>query len=839
MNRFPLFILIISMTMLFSCSEKKEFRLTDGVSFGLAEHRKKTIKNVEYNLFFDIPSKIEKCVSGEANILFDVEEKENIILDFKSDLTQINMAIVNGDFSDVITMNEHIIIPANDVVVGRNNIVIYFEAPSTSLNRRDDMMYTLLVPDRARTLFPCFDQPNIKAKFSLKLAIPDGWRAVSNGSIKRSERIEETRSRMFEFHQTEPISTYLFSFVAGKFYMRKYKKDDREVNIFYRTKDKHEKSQLKTIADEVFYSLNWLEDYTDIKYPFEKYDLVIIPGFQYGGMEHVGATLYNARRMFIPKNAPITSVISRSALIAHETAHMWFGDLVTMDWFDDVWNKEVFANYYANDIALELYPEVDNRVSFAKYFKKSYEEDRTQGTNALTQKLDNLQDAGLVYGNIIYNKAPVIMQMLVQKMGKEAYDNGVRDYLKKYSYGNATWNDLIHVLDEFTHHDLIEWSKVWVEEKGMPTIETEVKNDSLFIVQVDPLGRGLNWQQEISFLAIGDDFKTPVTVNLTKISDFKELPEGTKYIIPNYDMKAYGFFVLNSHDILYARDSISVFDDPIIKTSILTNLHENALNQNISPESYAQTVMNYILKEDDQILFLNAMNNLYYCYNQMQLKRKKETLVEMFLWNMAINSDVKYRQTDAINKLISGAKYNSTKATLLRIYQGKHEIKIDDEDRRISLCYNLAIWFPELADELVASQLLEIKNKDKLAEFKFVSKSVSPDVVVRDSVFNALLNVEKRSIEPWVTTTLGLLNHKDRLDDAIKYIKPGLEIMPEIHSTGDIFFPKSWSNALLRNHKSEEARLIVEQYIKNNEHEIEPMLMNKIKLASYNLMLNN
>ena len=822
-----------------SCSEEKKHSLVNGVSIDLAKQRSKTIKNVEYDLFFDIPKLENESVSAEVNISFDIDEPDNVILDFKSDEAQINRAIVNGEFCDVTTLNEHIIIPSKGIVEGRNNIVIYFEAPNTSLNRREDMMYTLLMPDRARTLFPCFDQPNIKAKFSLKLAVPDSWKAVSNGSIVRSEVIEETRSQMFEFKQTKPISTYLFSFVAGRFYARSYEKGDHKIKIYYRTRDRYELSQLKTIADEVFYSLNWLEDYTKIKYPFEKYDLIIVPGFQYGGLEHVGATLYNSNRMLLPKDAPITREISRSTLIAHETSHMWFGDLVTMDWFDDVWNKEVFANYYADEIALELYPDIDNRINFVKYFKSSYSDDRTIGTNALSQKLCNMQYAGLVYGRVIYGKAPIMMQMLVNIMGKEAFNKGVKEYLNKYSYSNATWSDLISILDKLTDRDLIEWSRVWVNEKGMPTIEMEIQNDSLFIVQADPLRRGVHWQQEISFLAVGDNFKTPVKINLVKISDSKELPIGTKYVIPNFDMKAYGFFALDSVNLAYAKDSIATFDDPIIKSSILANLHENTLNQNISPENYTQAIMDYISKEDDQILFLNAMDNLYYCYSNMSLSQNHKIKIELFLKAMALSLEDGYRKTDAIFKLITGAKFNSTKAQLLGIYQGKSKITIENIDKRIYLCYNLAVWFPEIAKELIASQLKEIKNEDKRAEFLFVSKSVSPSRKVRDSVFNSLLKIENRSIEPWALSALKLLNHKDRLDSAIKYIKPALDIMPEIQSTGDIFFPKAWATALLENHKSKEAKDVVDKYIQENQKKIDPMLMNKVKLASYNLMLNN
>ena len=162
----------------------------------------------------------------------------------------------------------------------------------------------------------------------------------------------------------------------------------------------------------MFDALEWQEDFTGIPYPFAKYDVIILPGFQYGGMEHTGATLYTDRRMFLDEHPTLNERLSRSSLIAHETSHMWFGDYVTMKWFDDVWTKEVFANYFASRIVEPLYPDVNHRLNFIRdYIPASYSEDRTSGANPIKQDLDNLRNAGLVYGNIIYDKSPVIMEM--------------------------------------------------------------------------------------------------------------------------------------------------------------------------------------------------------------------------------------------------------------------------------------------------------------------------------------------------------------------------------------------------------------------------------------------
>lgn len=298
---------------------------------------------------------------------------------------------------------------------------------------------------------------------------------------------------------------------------------------------------------------------------FAKYDLIILPGFQFGGMEHTGATFYTDRRMFLNENPTLNEQLSRSALIAHETAHMWFGDYVTMQWFDDVWTKEVFANYFASQIVEPLYPGVNHALNFMQdYIPPAYVEDRTAGANPIKQELDNLRNAGLVYGNIIYDKSPVVLEMLIKKMGKESFRKGIQEYLKTYAYGNATWEGLIGILDTYTDDDLSGWSHIWVNEKGMPEIAVSIVGDSLVVSQKDPFGRGLNWPQDLTYLIVpktGEPEEISVSFGRNSNSIRKKLktvPEEGSFIIPNTDGKGYGFFRLNEADAKACAAYLSV-----------------------------------------------------------------------------------------------------------------------------------------------------------------------------------------------------------------------------------------------------------------------------------------
>src|SRR5688500_11710450 len=252
-------------------------------------------------------------------------------------------------------------------------------------------------------------------------------------------------------------------------------------------------------------ALEFLERYTAIPYAFGKFDFVAIPAFQFGGMEHAGKILYNASGVLLDESATQNQMLSRANVIAHETAHMWFGDLVTMRWFNDVWLKEVFANFMADKIVNPSFPAVNHELRFLlDHYPSAYSVDRTQGTNAIRQTLGNLDEAGQMYGPIIYDKAPVVMRQLEMIMGAGPFRDGLREYLKTYQFGNATWLDLVRTLDARTPRDLAAWSRAWVEERGRPTITTRIRPTSITLTSRDAMGRGLVWPQQLT-VAVGYD----------------------------------------------------------------------------------------------------------------------------------------------------------------------------------------------------------------------------------------------------------------------------------------------------------------------------------------------
>ncbi|MCB1848220.1 MAG: peptidase M1, partial [Halieaceae bacterium] len=384
-----------------------------GVSQLLARERSARLADIRYQLRFEIPAQEREVIRARAAISFELlAAAQPLQLDFAGPAASLLSLRSNGAAVDFEFSNEHIVLPASALRAGRNQLEIEFLAGSGSLNRNPEYLYSLLVPDRARTVFPLFDQPDLKARFELTLVVPAGWLAMSNAPVLSVRQLGEQSE--YHFAPSDPISSYLFSFVAGKFEAITREVGGRQMTLFHRETDPDKLAlNLDAIFSQHGEAIAWLEDYTGIDYPFQSFDFVLIPGFPYGGMEHVGAIQYRASLLLLEESPPLTDQLNRAQLIAHETAHMWFGNLVTMRWFDDVWTKEVFANFMADKMVNPAFPGVDHRLNFlVNHYPGAYAVDRSEGANAIRQPLANLNQAGQLYGGIIYHKAPIMMRQL-------------------------------------------------------------------------------------------------------------------------------------------------------------------------------------------------------------------------------------------------------------------------------------------------------------------------------------------------------------------------------------------------------------------------------------------
>ncbi len=809
--------------------------LNEGVEKSLADWRKANLTDLRYRLSFHIPESPNEVVTGNVTIEVTQKEKLPIVVDFKGAREQLVSLRVNGvtlKERDIDYRNEHLFIPDSYTKEGANEVTVGFIAGDQSLNRNGDYLYTLLVPDRARTLFPCFDQPNLKAEYTLRLNVPQQWVAVSNTMVHSQADTDDGRKEVV-FMPTEPLSTYLFSFVAGKFRQETRTRDGHTISAYYRETDPAKLKQLDTIFNQVFASLRWLEAYTDIPYPFAKYDFIILPGFQFGGMEHTGATLYNDRRMFLNGHATPDEELGRASLIAHETAHMWFGDLVTMDWFDDVWTKEVFANYFAALITEPLFPAVNHRLNNLRtFYNAALSEDRTQGTTSIQQPLDNLKDAGLVYGQIIYNKAPVVMLKMADILGPEAFRTGIRLYLQKFAYNNATWDDLVEILDSQTDFDLKTFSQVWVKEKGMPTISLAPTESGFTVKQDDPYGRGLVWPQEFTVITLHGQQSDTVKVSLSRKEQSYTLLYKPDAIVPNTDGKGYGYFVPDEASLAYLLDHWQRLDEDITRQSVLMTLYEGYLHHRFGDaKRLADSFLRGIAEERNTQIVSSLTSYLGgICANAETPYR--ETL-ETELYRLSQTLPDLSARLQLQRRLRSLMTVPGIVEAYYRTWQ-KGDNDYWGENDYTNAAYELAIRLPDKGKEILAAQRSRIQNPDRLKQFDFISRACTADTLRLDSLFESLKQAENRRVEPYAQSLLYYLNHPLRDRYAAKYLRAGLELMPEVQRTGDIFFPSNWAYALLGGHACETAYGELEKFLA--EHPKFPALLkNKVLQEAFPL----
>ncbi len=817
--------------------------LDEGVSCELAQFRKENYTDIRYLLGFSIPENKQDSINAFVYIYLTLEEPTPIILDFTGNAGGIQKLTINHRPVKYTVENQHIIIPGKDTSPGSNVVTINFKANDQSLNRRDDFVYTLLVPDRARTLFPCFDQPNLKAEFELCLEVPDTWEAIGNES-KIYTYIFPGDSKLMRFYRTRPISTYLFSFVAGKFDKVNKKKAGRTITLYHRETDLAKTAQCDAILDEVFQSLEWMEEYTGINYPFGKYDLILLPGFQYGGMEHMGATLYNDRRMFLEPNATSADSLGRSSLIAHETAHMWFGDYVTMEWFSDVWNKEVFANWFAVQIVGPMYPHIDHRLNFmTSYYPPAYSEDRTGGAMPIQQPLDNLRNAGLIYSNVVYNKSPIVMEMLIEKIGTDNFCEAIREYLHQYAYGNSDWDGLIKILNGKTQENLYTWSNNWVKEKGMPTISFERDSGKLNIKKTDPWNKGRWWPADVQFdiYSTATGYKTHTVKMTGSKTKGITIPEEEYIVLPNRDGRGYGYFKADPKSTEWLLENWGKIDQDVSRFSMLMNLYEGMMHLDVKPEAFLESMIRCMDTEANPQIFRQALAYIEAC-TKLFVKPDHELheKLEDYLFRLASEHATPSYRTLALK---SFGRLASSKISLERLYQiwdipaGATKFRANENDL-IEFSYILALHHPDRADEILQKQLSRITNPDRRKEYEFVMQALAPSQQQRREFFDRLLQPESWAVEPWAQAALRWLNHPARYPESLAYIRPALDVLREVQRKGDIFFPVNWCSSLLSGHTSPEALDIVKTFFADNP-DYPKLLESKIRQRADHLYIVN
>ncbi|MFJ9668169.1 aminopeptidase N [Streptomyces sp. NPDC101219] len=351
-------------------------------------------------------------------------------------------------------------------------------------------LYTQYEPADARRVFANFEQPDLKAPYRFEVRAPEGWTVWSNGAGELADGV-------WRFAETKPISTYITCVVAGPYH---YVTDTYEREFADGTRLEIPLGAMcrKALAphfdaDDVFLvtkqGLDFFHDHVDYPYPFGKYDQAFVPEYNLGAMENPGMVTFREEFIFRGKVTQ-ASYEGRANVILHEMAHMWFGDLVTMEWWDDLWLKESFADFMGAFSLVGATRFTDGWITFANRRKAwAYRADQLPSTHPVTADIRDLQDAKLNFDGITYAKGASVLKQLVAYVGQEAFLEGARRYFKRHAYGNTRLGDLLSVLEETSGRDMAAWSRAWLQTAGVNSLTPQVlltaegRIDELAVVQ--------------------------------------------------------------------------------------------------------------------------------------------------------------------------------------------------------------------------------------------------------------------------------------------------------------------------------------------------------------------
>jgi len=807
-----------------------------GISRELARQRSGLVSGIRYELRLSLVAR--DTARGSVVIRFAARRAADVIVDFRG--PTLTNVLVNGARGGATFNGAHLRLGASAVHAGENVLTADFTTPiapaGASIIRThddkdgNDYLYTLLVPSDANLLFPCFDQPDLKARLTLTLAVPAAWMAIANGVTERVDSAGGTAT--YRFRQTDPLPTYLFAFAAGPW--ASFTGGPRHTRFLVR-RSRAAEVEADSLQAQVGSALASLERYFGVPYPFQQFQYMLSPAFPFGGMEHPGVTMFNEESFIFREPPTLNQRLGRRATIYHEVAHHWFGDDVTMRWFDDLWLKEGFATYMAAKMqAIEARAdpararEPSPWMSFYLRNKPAaYDVDQTSGTTPVWQRLGNLDQAKSNYGAIVYNKAPGILKQLNYLVGDSAFRAGVHDFLIAHAYGNATWQDLLASIGKASHRSLTDWGRQFILRPGMPVIEQrlDVANGRitrLVLVQRPAQalsGRGV-WpmRTEVSIWShdgLARTIPVEIRAETTVVSAASGLP-APDFVFANFNDNAYGLVLLDPASEHWLETNIGRVHDTFLRAMLWGAMWDLVRDARLAPARFIATAVRALPGERDEQIAAGIVSRMGRAVSTYLSSAQEDSTigrVESLLLAGASDSvrayGVRKSQLDAY---ISLAR---TPGALARLAAWLDSGSTADlplrQPTRWSIVTHLVERGAPNADRLIAAET----RRDTTASGKrsaFVAGAAPASAEVKRRYFDRYFH-DATLNEDWATASLRAFNAPDQSAITIDYLVPALDSLPWIQKNRRIFFLGSWLGGFIGGQRSARALAEIDAFL--------------------------
>jgi aminopeptidase N len=830
-----------------------------GVSHALAIARAARLSHIRYRLSFTIKEH-EQAVAGTETVTFESKSAGDLAIDYRDGV--LKSATLNGRAIPTEMVNGHLNL---SVRAGQNTLALTFTSNAApagkSITRYEDKddgneyFYTLFVPMDASMAFPCFDQPDLKARFTLDIQHPNGWTVIGNTAPVIASGTHA------QFAETRPISTYLFAFAAGPFAAVR-SQNPAEPTVYVRksqlARAQQEAPQVQQMAAR---GIAYFSDYFAQPFPFPKYDLVLIPGFPFGGMEHAGATFLNEDGVLFRSTPTASDYFRRNTLVLHETCHQWFGDLVTMRWFDDLWLKEGFAQYMAYKALARLEPESNPWKHFYEDIKPlAYGIDETQGTTPIFQNIANLKDAKSAYGAIVYQKAPAVLKQLEFRIGGDAFREGLRSYLKQHAYGNAEWSDLIAAFKaaggSHPTSEINAWADAWIKHRGMPEVEADWscsggKIDRLVLTQHDVLPDGLVWpisnQITLNYLGQAGVPNRLLRVDWSTSSYNVSQAIGERcptFLFSNSGDEAYGRFLLDhTSEAAAARQIVEApldEQDPLLRTMLWGALWDNVHVAESSPRGYIELALKSLPGEGDESLARIQgvrVATVMHSYLREGARQALAPQVEAVVASRMLSAPTLGLRIVNFRTFTSVAETPTALEHIKDLLAGKLAVpglELKPLDRWNLVGHLIAMNEPE-AQSLYSAE----KARDHSGEgqkYAYAAEAGAPSAETKARYFDEYLHSQTIQ-EDWITQSLRPFNSWNQTALTKPYLMQALNELPEIKQRRKIFFLGAWLGAFIEGQNtiqnSAEAQAAVHAWLAGQK--IDPDLRLKVLEVSDSL----
>jgi aminopeptidase N len=615
-----------------------------------AQERSALIKVHSYEIDLDLTTGDETFVSKTRIKFSGLKPGASTFIDAVG--TKVITATLNGQVLDHKFDGESVFIPT---LSAENDLYLEIESPYSKsgegLHRFQDpadgeiYLYSQHEVADARRTFPCFDQPDLKATFAISALAPKHWEVISNNPV--ASKTEMGEKKQWVFTTTPVISTYLTAVVAGPyFFVEDSYVGEKTIPLgLYCRKSLAEHMDHADIFDVTKKGFAYYEKEFGLAYPFDKYDQLAVAEFNAGAMENVGCVTYAENYLVFRSKVTDKEYNWRANVILHEMAHMWFGNLVTMQWWDDLWLNESFAEWASYYTLAEATRFTNSWTVFNAERKNwAYRQDQLSSTHPIVVDMYDLEAVKTNFDGITYAKGASVLLQLVTHVGKDNFIKGLRQYFAKHAWGNTTLNDLLVELEATSGRDLKPWVSTWLQTSGVNTLRPEltISGDtytSVVVKQEAPLVPAGSQELRPHRMAVGlydlidgkvvcrksielDVFGATTTVEALAGEKIADL-----VVINDRDL-SYGKLRFDERSLATLKDHLGQIQDPLTRALAWSAIWDAVRDGETPATDFVTTALKGLLGENDVAVVSTTLIQLESAVESYCAEKNRETLRE-------------------------------------------------------------------------------------------------------------------------------------------------------------------------------------------------------------------